>query len=366
MLRKCYIILLTFGFVACTNPVHSEIQESVVRNQHAKSILEWESADENPRNLFARLRAEVKTNAGLGKEVCSGLSELEGQDLSLFEEEINRPENLPILKDCRSSLKQTLEKYWQEQKRLLEKTSGLNFQFQPRVEKRDLSKGYRAATGDVQPKELVLTFDDGPNTELTPQILDILKAVNARVMFFTLGPHVRENPTIVYRAAAEGHAIGSHSLTHRCLADNGLCAKANNGTPLTFDEAVEEIRGGHQAVHDILGFVDPFFRFPYGESDPALVSYLAERQVAQMYWSIDSTDWKAQSNSVLLKGVLDQVDKNQRGIVLFHDIQRRTLEILPEFLKAIYGRGYTLVVLQSLDDNARYDSQLVTRTPVVP
>lgn len=366
MLKRCYIMLLALGFVACTKPVHREIQESVDKNQKAKSILEWESADENPRNLFARLREEVKTNAGLSKEVCSGLSELKGQDLSLFEEEINRPENMPLLKDCRDSLKQSLEKYWQEQKQLLEKNSGLNFQFQPRVEKRDLSKGYRAATGDVQPKELVLTFDDGPNTELTPQILDILKAVNARVMFFTLGPHVHENPTIVYRAATEGHVVGSHSLTHRCLANNAMCTKANNGTPLAYDEAVAEIRGGHQAVYDVLGFVDPFFRFPYGESDPALVSYLAERQVAQMYWSIDSNDWRAQSNPDLLNGVLAQIDKNQRGIVLFHDVQRRTLEILPEFLKAIYDRGYSLVVLQSMDDNARYDSQLVTKAPVVP
>jgi peptidoglycan/xylan/chitin deacetylase (PgdA/CDA1 family) len=346
--------------------VHREIQQSVDKNQRAKSILEWESADENPRNLFTRLREEVKTNADLSKEVCEGLKELQGQDLTLFEEEINRPENLPVVKDCRDSLKQSLERYWQEQKKLLEKTSGLNFQFQPRVEKRDLSKGYRAATGDVQPKELVLTFDDGPHTELTPQILDILKAVNAKVMFFTMGPRVRENPTVVYRAAAEGHAIGSHSLTHRCLANNAICTKANSGKPLTYDEAVTEIRGGHQAVYDIVGFVDPFFRFPYGESDPALVTYLADRQVAQMYWSIDSTDWKAQSNPDLLKVVLDQVDKNQRGIVLFHDVQRRTLEILPEFLRAIYDRGYTLVVLQSMDDSARYNSQLVTKAPVIP
>jgi peptidoglycan-N-acetylglucosamine deacetylase len=361
-----YIMLAAVALVACTKPVQREIKRSIDVNQRAKSILEWESADENPRNLFERLRDEVKTNPDIGKEVCGGLVVLKGQDLSVFEEEINRADNMPLLKTCRDQLKRTLENYWQEQKKLLEKASGLNFQFQPRVEKRDLSKGYRAATGDVQAKELILTFDDGPSPELTLQVLDILKAVNARVMFFTLGPHVKENPAVVYRAASEGHMVGSHSLTHRCLANNAMCAKANNGKALTYDEAIAEIRGGHQAVYDVLGFVDPFFRFPYGESDPALVSYLAEKQVAQMYWSIDSTDWKAQSNPDLLNGVLTQIDKNQRGIVLFHDVQRRTLEILPEFLKAIYDRGYTLVVLQSMDENARYDSQLVTKAPVIP
>jgi len=360
-----YLMLFALGFIACTKPVQHEIQQAVDKNSQAKSLVEWETADENPRNLFKKLREQVKTDEHLGSEVCDGLLALNGQDLSLFEEEINNKENLTVLKSCQDQLKKNIEKYWLEQKKLLQ-TSGLKFQFQPRVEKRDLSKGYRAATGDVQPKELVLTFDDGPHTENTPQILNILKAVNAKVMFFTLGPHVRENPTVVYRAAMDGHTIGTHSLTHRCLANNATCTKANSGKPLNFNEAIAEIRGGHQAVYDILGFVDPFFRFPYGESDPALSQFLADRQVAQMYWSIDSEDWKAQNNPDLLKNVLAQIDKNQRGIVLFHDIQRRTLEILPEFLTAIYQRGYTLVVLQSMDENARYNSQLVTKAHIVP
>lgn len=365
MIKNCYIMLLALGFVACTKPVQHEIQQSVLANQKARSIVEWESSDENPRSVFAQIREDIKTKPETAKEVCDSLVALNGQDLSIFEEEINRPENLPVLKTCRDQLKNYLDKYWLEQKKLLP-SSDLNFHFQPRIEKRDFSKGYRAATGDVQPKELILTFDDGPDTDLTPQVLNILKAVDAKVMFFPLGPKVRLNPTVVYREALDGHAIGSHSMTHRCLANNALCIKANSGTALTADEAVAEIRGGHQAVYDVLGFVDPFFRFPYGESDPGLVTYLADRQVAQMYWSIDSTDWKAQTNEDLLKVVLAQIDKNQRGIVLFHDVHRRTLEILPEFLRAIYVRGYTLVVLQSMDDNARYNSQLVTKAPVIP
>jgi hypothetical protein len=60
------------------------------------------------------------------------------------------------------------------------------------------------------------------------------------------------------------------------------------------------------------------------------------------------------------------VDKVQKGIILFHDTQRRTLEILPEFLKTIYGLGYNLVILQSADSRARYKSQLVTKGPWLP
>jgi peptidoglycan/xylan/chitin deacetylase (PgdA/CDA1 family) len=357
--------MLSVGFLACTRPPQQEIRKSVSSNQTARSILEWESADANPRNLFTKLRIEFKTNAKLGADVCDGLAQLNGQDLSLFEEEINNPANAPLLQDCLVSLKKSLEGYWLQQKKLLQ-SSGLNFNFQPRVEKRDLSKGYRASTGDVQPKELILTFDDGPHVSNTPQILDILKTVNAKVMFFTLGPHVRENPTVIYRAAMEGHMVGSHSLSHRCLANNTICANSNAGAPLTYEKAVTEIRGGHQAIYDILGFVDPFFRFPYGESDSLLTSFLASKQVAQFYWNIDSGDWRSQTNLNLLQNILSQIDKHQRGIVLFHDTQRRTLEILPEFLAAIYQRGYTLVILQSMDENARDHSQLVTKRVNTP
>ncbi|WP_413290078.1 polysaccharide deacetylase family protein [Bdellovibrio sp. HCB337] len=365
MKHSCYIIFVALGLLACTKATPVDFNASIDANKNAKSLLEWDSSEENPKKLFQKYREQAASDSTIGKTVCDGLAKLNGQDLSLFEEEINSSTNAGLLKDCKSDLKKTLEDYWKEQKESL-KDSTLNFRFQPRAEKRDLSKGYRAATGDVQPKELVLSFDDGPEPSLTPRILDILEMVQAKVMFFHVGPHVRQNPAIVKRAALDGHIMGSHSMTHRCLASNAICAKANNGTPLTFAEAEAEIRGGHQALQDVLGFVDPFFRFPFGESDPALSAFLASRQVGQFYWNVDSGDWKAQDNKVLLQNVLAQIDKVQRGIVLFHDTQRRTLEILPHFLRAIYDRGYTLVVLQPMDEQARYNSQLVTKAPIIP
>lgn len=360
MQRNRYIIFVVFALLACTKAKTVDFDQSVMANRNAKSLLEWDSSEDNPKKLFQKYREQEMTDPSIRKTVCDGLSQLSGQDLSLFEEEINSSANATLLKDCKAALKKTLEEYWEAQKKSLQQST-LNFKFQPRTEKRDLSKGYRAATGDVQPKELVLSFDDGPEPNNTPRILDVLAMVDAKVMFFHLGPHVRENPQTVKRAAQEGHIMGSHSMTHRCLANNPMCTKANSGTPLTFAEAEAEIRGGHQALQDVLGFVDPFFRFPFGESDPMLTGFLASKQVGQFYWNVDSTDWKVQDTTVLLQNVLAQIDKVQRGIVLFHDTQRRTLEVLPHFLRAIYDRGYTLVVLQSMDDQARYNSQLVTK-----
>ncbi len=70
---------------------------------------------------------------------------------------------------------------------------------------------------------------------------------------------------------------------------------------LTFDEAVAEIKGGHQAVFDAVGWVDPFFRFPYGESSNELKKYLKANSVGEFFLNVDSEDWKAQSNASMPK-----------------------------------------------------------------
>lgn len=358
--RFYQLMTVVLGLIACTPKAPPNFKGSIEANRRAVSLVEWDASEENPENIFKKLREEQKSNPAIGKTVCEGLAKLNGQELSLFEGEINNAINSSLLTDCKASLLKTLEDYWEQQKKTLQGET-LNFRFQPQIAKRDLSKGYRAFTGDIQAKELILTFDDGPDIYNTPKILDILKLVNAKVMFFHLGTLVRENPGLVQRAAREGHIMGSHTVGHKCLANNATCTRANKGTPLSFEQAEAEIRGGHQALQDVLGFVDPFFRFPFGEFDLVLANFLASKQVGQIHWNVDPEDWKIQDNAAMLQNLLEQIDKAQRGIVLFHDTRRRTLEILPQFLRAIYDRGYTLVVLQSMDEQARDHSQLVTK-----
>ncbi|MEN0058884.1 MAG: polysaccharide deacetylase family protein, partial [Bdellovibrio sp.] len=154
--------------------------------------------------------------------------------------------------------------------------------------------------------------------------------------------------------------VGSHSVTHPCLGGSSSCRRAN-GRVYSYSQAVSEIQGGHQAVYDVLGWVDPFFRFPYGESSPELKNYLRQAQVAEFFWSIDSEDWKATSNRQLLDKVWAQLDARGRGVILFHDIQRRTAEIMPQFLSELYYKGYSVVQIQPADPEARYKSKIVRR-----
>ena len=69
------------------------------------------------------------------------------------------------------------------------------------------------------PGKLALTFDDGPDPEWTPQILDILKAKGVKATFFVIGANAESNPDLVQRIVAEGHEVGNHTFTHPNLGE---------------------------------------------------------------------------------------------------------------------------------------------------
>lgn len=366
-------LIASLALAGCGNKVNQKLQQSVQDNQNAKSLAEWESSPAHPEVLFQDWRDEAQKvpakKDDLKKDLCQELQGLDGQSLSIFENEIKSDANREMLAPCKDALLAQLERYYAAERSTLQvqvnalkpKQTSNNFQFPVNVQKRDYSNGYFAVTGDVQKKEVILTFDDGPSPEYTKTILQALKEVNAKAHFFELGKAVRLNPEITKLVAADGHMVGSHTINHYCIGNLKECGHANGGKQFSFDDAMTELKGGHQAVYDVLGYVDPIFRFPYGAASPELRAALKQASTAEFYWSIDSEDWKAQTNENLLRNTLAQLDAKGRGIILFHDIQRRTAEILPQLLRELYTRGYSVVQLQSADPNAKYNSKLVKK-----
>ncbi|AGH96081.1 polysaccharide deacetylase family protein [Pseudobdellovibrio exovorus] len=349
---------LLLGLVGCgNNKVSQDLKNSVKANQMASNLMAWETSEAHPENVFSNWRAEAAEGAAqkekIADEICEHLPQLDGQSLTVFEHEIANPENRDLLAECQELLQNNLENYYTSQR------SGAgtnNFRFEPTVLKRDLSNGYYAVTADVGPKEVILTFDDGPSGAYTETILSALREVEAKAIFFALGKAVRANPNILKKVAADGHAIGSHSVNHPCMG----CGKVSH------ESALAEIRGGHQAIYDTLGWVDPFFRFPYGSATPALKSFLRQNQVAEFFWAVDTEDWKAQSNETLVRNTMQRLNARGRGVLLFHDIQRKTAEVMPQLLRELYRNGYKIVLLESSNPNARYNSSLVRQNRPLP
>lgn len=187
-------------------------------------------------------------------------------------------------------------------------------------------------------REVVLTFDDGPNSEITPRILDILKAACAPATFFVLGGPAEEHPALVRRELAEGHAVGGHTASHVDLS----------GWPL--DEAVNDIAQGFQPVV-AAGGKPTLFRFPQLKSTPQLLEWLQGKGMAAVGADIDPWDWAGDPPHETLARLKQQLGEKGRGIILMHDNQPNTAKLLPDLLAFLRLEGYSIVRLDGPPGN---------------
>jgi peptidoglycan/xylan/chitin deacetylase (PgdA/CDA1 family) len=189
----------------------------------------------------------------------------------------------------------------------------------------------------LAPKEVVLTFDDGPLSATTARVLDALKRECVRATFFLLGRNAATHPELARRELAEGHTVAHHTFSHPLL-DRMPAAAAG-----------AEIDRGFAAVDTALygrpegGPRTPFFRFPGFASSPALLDQLQRRGIVVFGADLWASDWNPMSPNQELALVLGRIEANQGGIVLFHDTKLATAAMLPAFLRALKSRGYRIV-----------------------
>ena len=130
--------------------------------------------------------------------------------------------------------------------------------------------------------------------------------------------------------------VGTHTWSHKDLARNSY---ANDP-----EKAQWEIEMGNSSVHSAAagGKVAPFFRFPYLQQLPRLISYLAERNTAIFSADIDSRDFIMHKPEQVINSVMSQLDRRGRGIVLLHDFHRNTAEAMPQLLRQLKLAGYKI------------------------
>lgn len=197
----------------------------------------------------------------------------------------------------------------------------------------------------LAPKEVVLTFDDGPLPGPTDRVLAALKNECVRATFFMLGRNAAAHPELARKVLAEGHTVGHHSYGHPLLSRMSLeRAEAEIGRGMT---AVET------ALYGAAGSAPktPFFRFPGFASSPALLERLKARGFAVFGADLWPGDWNpmtpAQERALLLK----RLTRTGGGIVLLHDIQPKTAAMLPELLRELKRRDFRIVHI--VPDGAR-------------
>jgi len=186
----------------------------------------------------------------------------------------------------------------------------------------------------LAPREVVLTFDDGPLPPYSSRVLDVLASECVKATYFLVGSMARAHPELVRRIAVEGHTIGTHSQNH----------------PFTFHRmgrarAEREIDGGIASVSAALHGLKPapFFRIPGLLRASSVESYLASRGL--MTWSADvpSDDWRRISDKEIVRRTLARLEAHNGGMVLLHDIRPATALALPKLLRELKVRGFRIV-----------------------
>jgi peptidoglycan/xylan/chitin deacetylase (PgdA/CDA1 family) len=182
----------------------------------------------------------------------------------------------------------------------------------------------RAKTSE---RVVALTFDDGPNPETTPLVLDILKAHGIQATFFVIGSRAEAHPEIVRRMVDEGHAVGNHSFTH-----------SNKFPMIGSEKMVENLDACDKVIKQITGHFPTMFRPPFGVINPPLAKAV-EKRYTVIGWDVRSLDtMKRWSRERVFKRVKRRLKPG--SVVLLHDDRQGADKLLSMIVNHIERNGW--------------------------
>ena len=219
---------------------------------------------------------------------------------------------------------------------------------------------YTVSQYGYHPKEVAISFDDGPDPEWTPKILDILKQKNVKGTFFMIGEVAEDNVGVMQRVFREGHEIGNHTFTHPDISDIS-------------DRAVDlQLNATERLFASKLGVQPVYFRPPYSiDQEPdtndqaAPIFHIESHGYVIVGDKIDTNDWDEhprKSPQEIVDSVFAQIQMAQtktwmRGsVILMHDgggDRSATVAALPVLIDALRARGYSIVPVSQLVGKTR-------------
>lgn len=180
-----------------------------------------------------------------------------------------------------------------------------------------------SASGDT---EVLLTFDDGPDPDTTPIVLDILRARGLHAVFFQVGWRFRRGDlarahAIEKRLVREGHIVGNHTVNHA-----KLCS-----VPVELGKI--EVTMARALLEEASAMPVTWFRTPYGSRCPRVERLLGELGLHHFHWDIDPQEWRGLGVKAAAAKVIRSLHRLEgRGVVLMHDTKFATRYALPMIL----------------------------------
>ena len=226
----------------------------------------------------------------------------------------------------------------------------------------DLPSAYTVKKlGHCGPKDLILTFDDGPDARWTPQVLRTLKHYGVPATFFMVGLQMEKNLPIVKKVYDAGHTIGNHTFTHHNVIEN------------SDDRTYAELKLTRMLVESITGHSTTLFRAPYNadadptqreEIEPMILA--SRRNYLFVGEEVDPDDWQPGITAdEIYRRVIDGVHHGDGHIILMHDAggvtRKPTLEALPRIISTLQREGYRFISLEQYLGKSR--DQLMPAIP---
>jgi len=192
--------------------------------------------------------------------------------------------------------------------------------------------------GNPRRREIALTFDDGPSPLATPLLLAILHRYRVHATFFVIGEHARAYPYLMAEMAARGHEVGDHTFHHP------------NMTTVDSTTVAGEIERTAAVIQETAGRPPQWFRPPGGDYTVKVADAARRAGMGLAMWTENSGDWALPPAKIVAERVLVRV---QRGsIILLHSTTLNTVQALPRIIVELQRRGYALVTMSQLAQDA--------------
>lgn len=189
-------------------------------------------------------------------------------------------------------------------------------------------------------KLVALTYDDGPNPQITPRLLALLREKQVRATFFLLGDSVRAYPSLVEQIADAGMEIGNHSDTHPQF------------TKLSEQAIRDQLERNQQRILSAApGVAVRVMRPPYGAYNSQVLRIAEQMGYKVILWDVDTNDWRRRTSQQMIATIMSSA--RDGSIILMHDRYETTLETTAAVIDGLRAQGFRFVTVSEMLDQPR-------------
>lgn len=195
---------------------------------------------------------------------------------------------------------------------------------------------FQHAALPLAPREVVISFDDGPQPGATAQVLQALQRQCVRATFFMTGEALARSPELGAQVRAQGHTVGMHGFRHPHFAS------------LPEAEQLADLKAAQEVHERVFGTAAAAYRFPFLEETAPLRAALKAQGITVISADAGADDWLPEQTPRMLTDRLMErlAQAGGSGIILLHDAQPQTAAALPLMLQTLQDKGYRVVHLE--------------------